>query len=295
MSTITRYLWLSAPRQTSSYLCLGALSLLLGAVANAPAQFQKLATQFPLTDPAVPAALTPAPAPTGAEAKAWIGTERGPVPGLWPLAREKNGAVWLGGTNGAARFDPNTAHRWDRWQYFHGRRWLQDNAVHNIVVDESGLDRKVWIRTSNGVSRLEWRPMTLAQKAAYFDERIEARHVRHGMVADSHLRTPGDLSSSVLSDNDNDGLWTAMYLGAQCYRYKVTAQADARAKARRSVQLLMRLEEITGHPGFPARSFVAAGQSHDNGEWHPTPDGRWLWKGDTSSDESVGHYYGYAL
>lgn len=276
MSNVTRYL---------------SIGILLGAMTQAPAQFQKFATQLAPTDPAVPAALKTLPT----NATAWTGTEPGPVTGLRLMAREKNAALWLGGTNGAARFDPSAIHRWDRWQYFHGRRWLQDNAVQNIVVDESGPIRQIWIRTSSGVSRLEWRPMTLAQKADYFDQRIEARHVRHGMVADSHLRTPGDLSSSVLSDNDNDGLWTAMYLGAQCYRYKVTGSADARAKARRSVQLLMRLEEITGHPGFPARSFVAAGQSHDHGEWHPTPDGRWRWKGDTSSDESVGHYYGYAL
>ncbi len=268
-----------------------SLGIFLGTMTQAPAQWQKFAQQLAPTDPGVPATLKTAPT----NATAWTGNEPGPVTGLRVMAREKNGAVWLGGTNGAARFDPGARHRWDRWQYFHGRRWLQDNAVQNIVVDESGPFRQVWIRTSNGVSRLDWRPMSLAQKADYFDERIEARHVRHGMVADSHLRAPGDLSSSVLSDSDNDGLWTAMYLGAQCYRYKVTGLPNARAKARRSFQLLMRLEEITGHPGFPARSFVAAGQPHDHGEWHPTPDGRWLWKGDTSSDESVGHYYGYAL
>lgn len=267
------------------------LVLGLASVAAAVAQTQKFASHFAPSDPAVPAAVKAEPA----SAKPWTGPERGPVPGLRELAREKNGAVWLGSDDGAARFDPKADHSWDRWQYFHGRRWLQDNAVRQIVLDESGPARRVWVRTSNGVSRIEWRPMTLEQKADYFDARIEARHNRHGMVADSRLRVPGDLSTSELDDNDNDGLWTAMYLGAQCYRWKVTGAPDARARARRSVRLLMRLEEITGHPGFPARSFIEAGQPHGHGEWHPTPDGRWLWKGDTSSDELVGHYYGYAL
>ena len=27
--------------------------------------------------------------------------------------------------------------------------------------------------------------------------------------------------------------------------------------------------------------------------WRPSADGKWLWKGDTSSDEITGHYYGY--
>lgn len=276
------------PTRTLSFIIVA--TAVSTAAAPTPNAFQKFATPFALTNPAVPAAVQLSPNP-----KPWSHAERGPVAGLREFAREQSGAVWLGSTNGAARFDPHASHRWDRWQYFHGRRWIPDDDVRQIVVDEYGPTRRAWIRTATAVSRIEWRPMTLEQKAALFDERVEARHVRHGMVADSDLRIPGDLASSTLSDNDNDGLWTAMYLGAQCYRYKVTGLADARAKARRSVQLLMRLEEITGHPGFPARSFVEAGQSHDHGEWHLTPDKRWLWKGDTSSDESVGHYYGYAL
>jgi hypothetical protein len=110
------------------------------------------------------------------------------------------------------------------------------------------------------------------------------------------LTRPGDPASSVTRSSDNNGLWTAIYLGAQAWRYALTREADARTKARRSLRLLLRLEEITGIPGFPARSFVAADEPRPrDGEWHPTADGRWLWKGDTSSDELVGHYFAYAL
>lgn len=257
----------------------------------AVAQTQKFATQFPPDS-----ALVPVSVKMLLDGRPWLGKERGPVEGLMVFAQEKSGAVWLGNDQGAARFDRKADHRWDRWQYFHGRRWLQDNSVQNIVVEEAGAARKVWVRTKTGVSLLEWRPMTLAQKARLFDERIEARHVRHGMVADSSLRVAGDLSSNATTDNDNDGLWTAMYLGAQAYRHAVTKEPDARKKAERSMRLLIRLEEITGHPGFPARSFVSVDEPRPtSGEWHPTPDGKWLWKGDTSSDEIVGHYYGYSL
>jgi hypothetical protein len=31
------------------------------------------------------------------------------------------------------------------------------------------------------------------------------------------------------------------------------------------------------------------------GEWHRSADGRWWWKGDTSSDEVDGHYFAYAV
>jgi len=255
------------------------------------AQTQKFVSHYPATAYEVPFRVREIPHP-----ETWASEEPGPVPGLKMFAREKSGAVWLGGNQGAARVDSKTKHRWDRWQYFYGQRWLRDNEVRNIWVDESSATRKVWILTRTGVSLIEWRPMTLEQKAKYFDDRIEQRHVRHGLVADSHLRVSGDLSTNVKTDSDNDGLWTAMYLGAQAYRYAVTREPDARTKAQRALQALMRLEEITGVPGFYARSFVSKDEPRpQGGEWHPTADGQWLWKGDTSSDESVGHYYGYAL
>jgi hypothetical protein len=268
---------------------LGALGFCL-VLGEVPAQTQKFGSQLELNFPSIPAEVR-----TEAAGKAWQNPERGPVEGLKWFAEEKSGAVWLGSAEGAARFDQKAKHRWDRWQYFYGRRWLKDNEVKNIWVDEANAARKVWIRTRTGVSLIEWRPMTLAQKAKYFEERIEQRHVRHGMVADGGLHTAGDLSTSFTHDNDNDGLWTAIYLGAQAYRFAVTHDPDARAKARRSVELLMRLESITGKPGFYARSFVSKDEPRPHGgEWHETPDGKWLWKGDTSSDESVGHYFGYA-
>jgi hypothetical protein len=264
--------------------------LLLPFLAGAAAT-QKFATHF-----SHDAANLPAGVRHNVDGKPWLHKERGPVAGLMHFATEKSGAIWLGSDQGAARFDRKADHPWDRWQYFHGRRWLSDDSIQNILVETNAPHLKVWLRTKSGVSLIEWRPMTLAQKAAYFDERIEARHVRHGMVADCSLKAAGDLNSWQPEDSDNDGLWTAIYLGAQAYRYATTRDADAKAKAQRSARLLMRLEEITGHPGFPARSFVSTNEPRpQGGEWHPTPDGQWLWKGDTSSDELVGHYFGYAL
>src|SRR5205807_10409432 len=144
------------------------------------------------------------------------------------------------------------------WQYFYGRRWLPGDKVLNIWVDESDQGRRVWVRTEKGVSLIEWRPMTLGEKAKYFDERIEQRHVRHGLVAGSHLRVAGDLSSNERFSNDNDGLWTAIYLGAQAFRYAVTHEPAARAKARRALQALMGLVGITGIPRLAAGACVAA-------------------------------------
>tara|TARA_Y100000294_G_scaffold68387_1_gene64789 strand:+ start:9103 stop:10812 length:1710 start_codon:yes stop_codon:yes gene_type:complete len=268
-----------------------ALSVTIFGTGTVIGQTQRVATHYALNSAEVPAKVL-----QNARPKVWKGNERGPVEGLMLYRTERPGAVWLGSDEGAVRFDGKAAHRWDRWQYFHGRRWLQDNDIQNIHVEEGDGLRKVWIRTKTGVSLIEWRPMTLAEKAAHYEKMIDDRHLRHGFVSGCGLFAPGDTSTSQTRDSDNEGLWTAMYLAAEAYRYAVTGSEDALWKARRSMRALMRLEEITGITGFFARSFKSVDEPpHGGGEWHPTPDGKWLWKGDTSSDEAVGHYYAYAI
>ena len=72
--------------------------------------------------------------------------------------------------------------------------------------------------------------MTLAEKSRAFVARVQARHSRWGLTADSRLRVPGDLSSNQMVSSDNDGLWTAMYVAAESFRFKVTGEADARVR-----------------------------------------------------------------
>jgi hypothetical protein len=134
--------------------------------------------------------------------------------------------------------------------------------------------------------------MTLEEKARTFEERVRARHLRHGLVASCRLERPGDLRSFKTHSSDNDGLWTAMYVAAEAFRYAVTGSEEALRYARESYRAIERLQTISGIPGFPARSFVENGESTGGGgEWHPTADGQWLWKADTSSDEIDGHFF----
>jgi hypothetical protein len=203
----------------------------------------------------------------------------------------KNSGYWVGTTQGLF-FTPVNG-RENRSYFLAGKRWLPDNHVTGIGDD----DKAIWIETPKGFSRLEFKSLTLADKSRSFVERVQARHNRWGQTADSHLRVPGDLSSNQMVSSDNDGLWTAMYVAAECFRYKVTGEQAARENARVGMQALMRMEEITGIPGFPARSFIKVGVDVQpgDGEWHDTPDKIWRWKGDTSSDEIVGHYFIYPI
>jgi hypothetical protein len=209
------------------------------------------------------------------------------------LALQRPGVYWVGTTRGAIRYDPSDSTRPVR--YFAGKRWLPADKVTGIGFERAS--DTAWIETPDGLSRIEFRPMTLEEKARHFEDRVRARHVRHGMTADSHLRIPGDLSSNQVVSSDNDGLWTAMYVAAECFRFKVTGSPEARNLAKQGLRALMKLEEISGIPGFPARSFIQKGVDLQpaDGEWHDTPDGQWRWKADTSSDEIVGHYFAYAV
>ena len=202
---------------------------------------------------------------------------------------ESAGVTWVGTQQGAVRSSDGFRTR----EYFAGRRWLPDDRVTGLALDGTAA----WIETPAGVAKIDYVPTTLEEKSAAFVKRIQDRHVRWGLTADSQLDKPGDLSTNRTRSTDNDGLWTAMYVAAEAFRFKVTGAADARENAKRGMQAILRLEEITGIPGFPARSFIKTGVDvqPSDGEWHDTADKQWRWKGDTSSDEIVGHYFVYPI
>ena len=199
------------------------------------------------------------------------------------------GDVWTGTPSGAWRVRAGSGGR----EYFGGKRWLPDDHVTGFGF----AGGSTWIETRGGYARIDDTPMTLADKSRAFVARVQARHNRWGLTADSQLLTPGDLSTNQKVSSDNDGLWTAMYVAAEAFRYAVTRDADARANARQGMNALIRLEAITGIPGFPARSFIKVGEDVQprDGEWHDAADRAWRWKGDTSSDEIVGHYFVYPI
>jgi hypothetical protein len=239
---------------------------------------QKIRTFYKLTDPAVPSALRS----NGALA-----------PGRVALtAQASDGAIWLGTNQGLMRLDRSAPER-DRRQYFAGQRYLPDDHIEQLLPnDHAGI----WARTRTGVSHIEMKPMTLAQKAEVFEKRVRARHDRYGLVASSSFVVAGDPTSNRMRDDDNDGLWTAMYAAAECFRYAVTKSPETLASARKSIEAILFLEEVAGRRGFPARSYIRKGDPMPHGgEWHWTSDGQYYWKADTSSDEIVGHFFIFSI
>lgn len=207
-------------------------------------------------------------------------------------AISKDGAVWLAAGEGVTRIDPKALEP-DRKQYYHGPRYLPAGNILALAADDA---HGVWVRTAAGAVHIELKPMTLGQKAAIFEEQVRLRHDRYGLVASSILKEPGNLASNRLHPTDNDGLWTAMYAAAECFRYAATGSKEALANARKSTEAVLFLEEVTGVQGLPARSYIRKGDWRpQGGVWHWTNDGKYEWKADTSSDEIVGHYYLFGI
>ena len=215
------------------------------------------------------------------------GLPYGPVKVIAPA----DGCLWFGTDKGAIRKD-------SEWRYYNGKRWLPDNKVNDILPIDS---HTVWIATPNGISQIQQVEMTLEQKADSMGKIAELRHNRRGLINHSKLKIPGDLSSSRMENEDNDGLWTSCYLAAQCFRFGTTKSPDARELAVRTFEALERLETVTGISGYPARSYALATDSVKQSRsphpkfWRPSPDGKWQWLDDTSSDEIAGHIFSITL
>lgn len=248
----------------------------------------------------------------------FTGNEGLPYDDFTTMTAGEDGIVWFGTTKGAIRFDGKT------WEYRQAPRWLPGEHVRSIAVSADG---DAWFATPQGVGFIDRKPMTLAEKAAFFEAEIDKYHRRtpYGYVLSVRLKDPGDESEWTQYDSDNDGLWTSMYGAGECFAYAATRDPEAKRRATAAFEAVRFLSEVTqggshpAPPGFPARTILPTSGPNPNDNpgytvegdrrrqqrdpqwkiisprWPTSEDGKWYWKTDTSSDELDGHYFLYAL
>tara|TARA_R110002167_G_scaffold49412_18_gene144759 strand:- start:1129 stop:3384 length:2256 start_codon:yes stop_codon:yes gene_type:complete len=228
------------------------------------------------------------------------------------VRKANDGRMWVGTDYGITRFIPGE----EDYSVRLGKRWLMSDEVRDIAFDTKGT---AWIATANGVSAIKKMQMTLSEKADFFYDKLIARHVREPwIIARTRLAVPGDTASIVPEDDDNDGEFTSNYLAMESFRYATTKDPQAKERARKAFDFLHFLREVTEGDGFFARTIIPISwnRSHDMNRtyterelaeeiienprqksvekrWHVSKDGKWKWKGDTSSDELCGHLFGY--
>lgn len=228
------------------------------------------------------------------------GREGLPVEDITALAFDSQDHLWIGTSAGAILYKPYEEGR--QWFYRAGRRYLLDNNVQAIAFN--GGDLPVYFKTPSGISRLDGIKRTLAEKADIIEARLNRFHRRLGLVAAATLDDAENPTTSIIIDDDNDGLWTAYHVVAMSLAYGATGDEKYKESARTGMHALVMLENASGTPGLVARSVLPAEEGLKKREdaknlerkdmreqWQPTPDGKMYWKSDTSSDEIDGHYF----
>ena len=210
------------------------------------------------------------------------------------LAKGFSNDLWIGTTTGVVRMLEK------EWHYFGPELWLPANYVYDIAVGENC----VAIATKRGIAIIRYEPYTLAKKAMFYERHLEAfGHKRLGFI--HSLYKNSENGEWVREISDNDGGHTAPYLAAMCYKYAVTGDEEARQEAVNALKAMVWLEQITPKRGFVSRAIWSTSGDQDKmaqqgsgglpAKWYPTKDGKWYWKGDTSSDEIDAHFYAVSL
>ncbi|WP_157373263.1 ligand-binding sensor domain-containing protein [Algoriphagus terrigena] len=226
------------------------------------------------------------------------------------LSKSPDNVMWVGTEVGVVRYFPDGSH-----SLLFSRRWLTDDRVNQVAFDREG---NAWVATQNGVSHIRKFSMTLAEKQTHFYTELMSKHMREPWICGVlRLEVAGDTSTWRNSDDDNDGEYTGGYLAMESFRYAVTKDEDALIKARKAFGFLKLLYEVTGTEGLFARTIVPMDWDHLHDpnrtyaerelaealedprykpveqRWRLSADKKWLWKGDTSSDEMTGHFMAY--
>jgi len=231
-----------------------------------------------------------------------------PCPEITDL-EEINDVLWFGSTRGAFKLTEGNT-----YDYYASERWLPDNKVVDIAPGPEG---SVLVLTETGLGQICFKKMTLEEKAMILEEQTRKYHIRYGFSCTGEGMSKGNRSAMVLADSDNDGLWTAMYLGGQLFRYAATKDPEAWENCKEALMGFERLYAITGVPGLPARAyewmgyessgytnafsersrqlFEASGYDVKSSPWRRGTSNGWVWKSTTSSDEVLGHYFALSL
>ena len=227
--------------------------------------------------------------------------DRVPLAGAKTAILDSNGGFWVAATGGVYRIikemdDPE-------FRVYVPDRWMPNGDVKDVLEDQSVENGPAYFATTEGLgsmTRVQW---SLTDKVAAMKERIELRHDRDGAVADSRLTTPGDLSTNIPWDSDNDGGWSCYWVLSECFRYKLTGDPKAKQNFDKSLDRMLSYRTLTGTDYFLARAVIRIEgcrlddcDAPDDGEWFLSPDKQWWVKANTSNDEVTSHMFmmGYA-
>lgn len=208
------------------------------------------------------------------------------------LEQGENNDVWIGTTKGAIRMLEND------WHYFAADHWLPGDNVNSIAAGKN----IVYVATDKGIGIIKYVPYTLRKKVDYYERHMEEwGHKRMGFIHTLHKKD----GSWIREISDNDGGHTAPFLAAMSFKYAVTGDEKARQEAVESFKAMLWLERITPIDGYVARAIWSESGDQDElskhgsgglpAKWHKASKDDFYWKGDTSSDEIIAHFFAVSI
>ena len=156
--------------------------------------------------------------------------------------------------------------------------------------------------TVGGLGVLASSQWTLQSKAAYYEAQLPLFDLAGplasggtGLVGGAGCPAFGAWDSATTSPDDNNGLWSSLLVTAFSAKANLTRQPAAAALASSYLQGLLNLNAVTGIQGLFARSTLPPGHGLPSPDWrNSSARPGWVWKGDTSSDETAGHVCAYS-
>lgn len=193
------------------------------------------------------------------------------------------------------------------FDYYVSHRWLPSDDCLAVAVDTMG---NRWFGTDKGLTLVSMQKQTIAQKADFLFDDLKTHFVRMGGFLSPLADVDPNTGTYRLPDSDNDGQWTQEMIGGLCFAYSVTHDKAFKDLAWKAIHNMFLLIDVPAKSfqkkgmkrGFVARSLCRedepcfAGKENQS-NWHLVSyDGKkYYWKDDTSSDEIVGHFFGYSI
>lgn len=179
-------------------------------------------------------------------------------------------------------------------------------AVHGFIVDKTDFDfyranknaLRVLDKSIDAISlgetlvRANAYRSTLAEKARGFDDETQNEFIdpQTGMLLDA---APAGVTKQV---HMSAALWTGIYAASQIYRFEATGDAKAKANVLKTLDGILKLQEVTGNWSMFARAIRPATGTLQPG-WHAGAGAlanlEWLEGG--NNDMMKGLYISYAL
>ncbi|MCL4217271.1 MAG: hypothetical protein KJ052_09760 [Candidatus Hydrogenedentes bacterium] len=133
------------------------------------------------------------------------------------------------------------------------------------------------------------------KKAEVFYADLQRNYVIDGQTM-CKLRLPTAGQPNATYNMPDNAYMTGIYTGMLAMKYAATKDEATLEDLGKALDALNLLCTVSGKPGLLARAAVPLDAPfNDDGIWRISGDGKYKWRGDVSSDQMDGVFFGYAL